>query len=514
MVKKVERKTTVSHKNPPPVENNDPELIFGIVGPIGVNLDIVISALQSALKAVNYDPITIHLTERLEHPRVKAKIDHSSYYARYMSLIKKANEYRRQAKNPAALAGVAILDIRQLRQQRTKDQSVPSPGTAFIVRQFKRPEEIELMRRAYGRKFIQISVFGSEADRRQTLIGKIRSHDASPKSDADCEKQAISLIDTDSNQIDDADGQRVSEVFHLGDVFVDGIEPVEADKTIRRFVDAFFGSNGSSPTKDEYGMYAAAAASYRSIDLSRQVGAAIFSKESEIISQGCNEVPKAGGGTYWSDDKSATYRDYDCRRDANQERRDEILHDLVGRLSAEALLSESLKSAREIQSFVERLLKKKKIADAQLMDIIEFGRMIHAEMSAISDAARLGRTTKAATLYTTTFPCHMCAKHIVAAGIDRVVFLEPYPKSYAKKLHDDSITYDPKNESKVLFQPFMGISPRRYRDIFEKKKRKLGGKIADWYEGKPVPRLEDRSNAYIENEAGLAYFALGQLYRP
>jgi hypothetical protein len=47
-----------------------------------------------------------------------------------------------------------------------------------------------------------------------------------------------------------------------------------------------------------------------------------------------------------------------------------------------------------------------------------------------------------------------------------VVFLEPYPKSYAKKLHDDSITFDPKEKSKVLFQPFIGVSPRRYRDIF------------------------------------------------
>ena len=84
-----------------------------------------------------------------------------------------------------------------------------------------------------------------------------------------------------------------------------------------------------------------------------------------------------------------------------------------------------------------------------------------------------------------------CAKHIVAAGI----------------------AYDPKDKSKVLFQPFIGISPRRYRDIFEKKKRKIENKIADWYEGRPAPRIEDRSSSYIENEAGLAYYALGELYR-
>ena len=42
-------------------------------------------------------------------------------------------------------------------------------------------------------------------------------------------------------------------------------------------------------------LYAAAAASYRSIDLSRQVGAAIFLKAAEIISLGYNELPKAKG---------------------------------------------------------------------------------------------------------------------------------------------------------------------------------------------------------------------------
>jgi tRNA(Arg) A34 adenosine deaminase TadA len=147
------------------------------------------------------------------------------------------------------------------------------------------------------------------------------------------------------------------------------------------------------------------------------------------------------------------------------------------------------------------------------MDIIEFGRMIHAEMSAISDAARLGRSTLEATLYCTTFPCHLCAKHIVAAGIDRVVFLEPYPKSYAKKLHDDSITFDPNDKTKVLFQAFIGISPRRYRDIFEKRRRKNERHaVKEWYEGKPVPRIEDRSSVYIENEGPAVVFSLGALY--
>jgi deoxycytidylate deaminase len=165
-------------------------------------------------------------------------------------------------------------------------------------------------------------------------------------------------------------------------------------------------------------------------------------------------------------------------------------------MSDARLLTKTVESKGSMEKKVSYVRGKKLIKDSQLMDILEFGRMIHAEMSAISDAARLGRETKATILFSTTFPCHMCAKHIVSAGIGRVVFLEPYPKSYAEELHGDSITFDRlEARKKVLFEPFIGISPRRYQDIFEKKlKRKdTSGKARVWYEGNPMPRVEDKT---------------------
>ena len=71
------------------------------------------------------------------------------------------------------------------------------------------------------------------------------------------------------------------------------------------------------------------------------------------------------------------------------------------------------------------------LKDAAVMDLTEYGRVVHAEMHALCDAARLGKAIKGATLYCTTFPCHNCTKHILAAGIRRVVYIEPYPKSLA-----------------------------------------------------------------------------------
>lgn len=52
---------------------------------------------------------------------------------------------------------------------------------------------------------------------------------------------------------------------------------------------------------------------------------------------------------------------------------------------------------------------------------VKYKIVIHAEMNAIGNAARLGVKTLGTTLYSTKFPCAACAKIIVAAGIVNVI---------------------------------------------------------------------------------------------
>jgi len=294
-------------------------------------------------------------------------------------------------------------------------------------------------------------------------VKSIQKFNSARISKAKAEQQAIELMEIDSNEESEKYGQRISDVFYLGDVFIRGNHRESIEKTTKRFFEAFFGSNEISPSKMEYGMYAAAGAALRSIDLSRQVGAAIFSDEGEILALGCNEVPKAFGGSYWEDHVGGPHRDFEEGLDANQNRKIEILHDFLTRLKKIGLIGSGDMSSEQVGQQVKKLLGHNQIQESQLMDIIEFGRMVHAEMSAITDAARLGTSIQNTTLFCTTFPCHVCAKHIVASGVKRVVFLEPYPKSYAEELHSDSITFNPAEaNNKVYFEPFIGISPRRY----------------------------------------------------
>jgi dCMP deaminase len=64
----------------------------------------------------------------------------------------------------------------------------------------------------------------------------------------------------------------------------------------------------------------------------------------------------------------------------------------------------------------------------------ELCRGLHAEQNAIIQAALNGVAIKGATLYCTHFPCVVCAKMLINAGIRRVCLAHSYPDSLSEKL--------------------------------------------------------------------------------
>ena len=142
----------------------------------------------------------------------------------------------------------------------------------------------------------------------------------------------------------------------------------------------------------------------------------------------------------------------------------------------------------------------------------EFGRDVHAEMEALLTCVRIGVSVTGGSVYCTTFPCHNCAKHIVDAGIKRVVYIEAYPKSKADELHSDSLSIDGKAENKVSFEPFIGIGPRRYFDLFSlslgtgsgKQRKDDDGKKSLWNKSDSLPRFKMKHISYLEREQRVA----------
>ena len=443
-----------------------PELFFGFVAPIGADLSGAKNAFRKFFERHHYRVVEVKVTdffaifEQYVRPK-KRLVRKGREQDRYGTHIAYGNQLRDKF-DDAILAAATIRKIMRERLRPRTDGADKFSRTAYLLHQFKRKEEIDLLRSVYGRLFFQISVYSRRGARVDHLSRVFASsdHAAGPQKYRD---SAEALIQRDENEKGSDHGQRVAKIFHDADFIVSLDVPQPVDQQVNRFCEVIFGSNSISPTRTEYGLYLAKAAALRTLDLSRQVGAAIFSTSGEVMALGSNEVPKAGGGSYWGEDQFDD-RDFKRMHDSNEQRKKEIIGEIISILKPKAS--------------VDAVLGTTAIQDCQFMDALEYGRIVHAEMAAIADAARRGQEVRGGTLYCTTFPCHMCAKHIVSAGISRVVFLEPYPKSLAYELHSDSIMIEGGDRGaynafpRVEFEHFFGVSPRRYREFFERGKRK------------------------------------------
>ena len=318
-------------------------------------------------------------------------------------------------------------------------------------------------------------------------------------------------------------GQRVSDAFHMADFFVDntvdsvidGGEPNEEwniNDKLSRLIKIMTGSEVVRPEISETAMHEAYGASMRSACLSRQVGAALLDSRGVIVATGTNEVPRAGGGVY-----GVSFEDSDEEDDQDHDHR--CAYRKVGRFCSNTreqntIIDGLISDIPELQNLspIRKNALREELRQGRIGDLLEFSRAVHAEMDAIIAAARKGASTIGAKLFVTTFPCHYCARGIVAAGVDEVQYVEPYPKSQAMALHADSITVDAKERRhtkggrKVLFRPFTGVAPRLYGRAFLKDRDLKDTRTGEFKIGVPEwgSPWQIHGASYVELEAALA----------
>ena len=470
---------------PEPAEYRNTELFFGVVAPVGTDLGPLSSTLAAHLGKFRYQLLPMRLSDFLREERVAAthgvRLRTTSEFARITSLMDAGNELRRLAAMNDVLARYAASDV----SRRRGADAAFLPSTAHVLLTVKRPEEVSTLRRIYGPGFFLLGVYTPEDERLRYLQEEKEMSLA----------QASSLIERDEDE-GLANGQRTRATFQLADVFfrLDPTDQGGFQKEVRRFVDLAFGHPFMTPKREEQAMFLAHAASLRSADLSRHVGAVIVSPNGELLATGANDVPRYGGGAYWPGPEDQ--RDYVLGKDSNKVAIEEILDEIANRLAP--------KGARE-----EREAIKGKLRGSRLDDLTEFGRIVHAEMDAITSCGRKGLSPRGGKMFVTTFPCHNCAKHIVASGILEVEYIEPYPKSRAQELHGDSISVDAPAKGKVSFLPYVGVAARRYVDLFSMKlstgwpmerKAKNGIDKIDFKRRLANPRVPLLPVSYIDHE--------------
>ena len=476
------------------------ELFIGLVGATGSNLQFVKYCIEEILSQFQYDVTTLKFSSFLdEKPFQEIRdldIDTSCHYKEILTQMEVGTEVRARTKNFSILASYAIAKINWKRPKKIN-------GTAYLFDSLKHPEEAKLLSEIYGAAYYQIGVFSSEKQRISYLTNK-KGIDK-PK--------AYELTEKDASEKEEA-GQQTRDTFESSDFFIkhNHEDKPTTRKQLERIFDLIFGHPYITPTIDEHMMYMAYSYSTRSADLSRQVGAVVANKFGDIAGVGSNDVPMAGGGPYWPHPENENvddWRDYKKEGDSNQKNRNDMIIKIMKSLKDN---TKNEKFKKELEALNEAdLLKEghRYFKDTGLLDITEFGRATHAEMSAILNCARNGVTPKGKTLYCTTFPCHNCAKHIIEAGIKRVLFVEPYPKSQAFKLHGDAISDSNSDRDKVVFDHFIGVAARRYLDLFSLKlgmgtplerKDKETGEVKKFDRKKAKVKVPVVQVAYLEKE--------------
>ncbi|MGH2878428.1 MAG: deaminase [Solirubrobacteraceae bacterium] len=460
------------------------ELVIGIVGAVGTDLRGVSDEIGLALDEFGYETTQVGLSDLLHELDWQAPLLDKPLDEQIATHMDAGDQLRERWERPDALAMLASQRIVELREQSDVVRR------AYLLRSLKTPAEVETLRQVYGSRFILIGVYAPDDERNAFLTERIAKDRRTQRQDKWAHSPTTLMRRDESEQGEY--GQNVRDTFPRADCFVNSAKDNDLVGDLRRLLKIFFAHPFTTPTRDEFALCEAAGAARLSSEPGRQVGAALASVGGDIIALGTNEVPRPGGGFYRADDDTSEIVDKrEFEFDIEEGKRKVDTNDLVQR-----------EIAGEIVKALDGLLRKNAAADEVLRRILstrlgaltEFGRAVHAEMSALLDAARKGHAVKGSTMYVTTFPCHNCARHLLGAGVKRVVYIAPYAKSMAAVLHagDILVAHSSPPDDVLHFEPFVGVAPHRYLELFGDIKRKNDdGTLVDWDATTAIPRLFD-----------------------
>lgn len=297
----------------------------------------------------------------------------------------------------------------------------------WIIDSIRNTHEIEYLRKLPG-KFYLMSVWADKDTRWNRVKTKYNGNENAFYSDD---------IRDSNEKIEN--GQQVTLCYQMSDVVVlnekqlieNSADYNDFNKIIEKYVQLFEGLINFEPTENETLMTMAYANSLRSSCSQRKVGALIRDDCGNVFSSGFNEVP--------SSERSCKLEYGKCYRKYLRGNFDNKVDELL--------------SNNDDKNKIKDLYKKE-------FKNLDYCRALHAEENAIVNMARMGVSfpMERATLYTTTYPCNLCANKIAQVGIKNIVYFEPYPMEEAKNILA---------KHKVNQIPFDGITYNGYFRLME-----------------------------------------------
>ena len=274
-------------------------------------------------------------------------------------------------------------------------------------------------------------------------------------------------------------GQRVEECVYLADISINNHEHLISKRDwdgfftkIRDYLELMREPACRPPTYEELYMRQAYAISFKSSCTKRQVGAVLVSeielephrrggatadprresdkRESYVVATGFNDVPV---GDLVCREQGPRGDTRFCPKDYEEEQKLRAMK-YCPHCGAELVVPTGKVTSYRCLNCQTRLPRD--FVPGRMLDTC---RAVHAEEGAILQAAKLGSTAlRGATLYSTTFPCLLCARSIINAGIERVVYNEPYPM-------DDTV--DILQRCGVELDKYEGVNARAFDRMFK-----------------------------------------------
>lgn len=355
------------------------EIVIGLTGPFGSGCSYV---AKEILVKKGYKYISLSDILRKE---IGDNISDRS------KLQDKGNELRRN-NGADYLAKRAIEEINSSNEKK------------FVIDSIRNTHEVEALKQKFP-SFYLFAVWANKDERWERVKEKYNNN-----------QSGFDLDDKRDKDEKDEDGQQITLCYQMADIIILNTKEIptkEADSFIQlnaiveRYLSLIEHTKRFVPTEMESLMAMAYANSMRSSCSQRKVGALIIDDYGNVFSSGFNEVPVS---------------ERSCKVEYGKCYRKYLREEMAKKLKKE-LQDKNL--TEKISSIIKNNSK-----------MLDYCRALHAEENAIVNMARLSVSTdfSKSTLYTTTYPCNLCANKIAQVGIKKIVYYEPYPQEEAKKI--------------------------------------------------------------------------------
>ncbi len=417
-------------------------IILGFTGSIGSGCTYISDDIA---KSYNYKKYSLSKV-------LRAIAKEKAIQATTENLQNIGNELREKDGNSALV--VALLD--------SINESDVVGHNGIIIDSIRNDGEVHVLKQFPN--FYLFSIHADKSTRRKRCVRKKRRFRSNKEFDEADERDRAE---------DFSHGQQVEKCNDLADIIINNSDDIPSQNNQRRkkFIDKIYNdyvllietktenpvTPDRLPSVNETLMTMAYAESQRSSCLKRKVGCIIATHSQhegeemaildsvQVISTGHNEVPTGSIPCIFHSDYEKCYRDHlqeiqavaikHCPNCGKKISLPSTKCNKCNKTTRKYIkVCPKCKSEVKVKHNCPKcntdIFKEYLLGTSRLLDMC---RSLHAEENALISLTKVGSlNSDNVVLYTTTYPCNLCANKIVSAGIKKVVYADPYPMDAAK----------------------------------------------------------------------------------